>query len=103
MLHFCAALAKCVSRLALVIPVYNNAIPARGWLLNFALAIHTQMSMGQEGGREVTTEPALRSELLQGLRALQGGGDEQAKSLKDGVICTVVATIEQGGITDFRN
>lgn len=72
-------------------------------MLNFALAIHTQMSRGQEGGGEVNSEPALRLKLLQGLRAVQGGGNGRAKSLKDGVICTVVVIIEQGSITDFHN
>lgn len=66
------------------------------------------MSGGQEGEEELASEPALRSELLRGPRALQGGGDGWAKSPKDGVIRTVVAAActvatEQRGITDFNN
>ena len=77
-------------------------------MLNFALSIHTETSKGQGGGEELASEPALHSELLQGPRALQGGGDGWAKSLKNGVIRTVVAVActvatEQGGITGFNN
>lgn len=48
------------------------------------------------------------SELLQGPSALQSGGDGQGKSLKDGVMRTLVAAAcmlakEQGGITGFNN
>jgi len=57
-------------------------------LSNFALSIHTETSRGQGGGEELASEPALHSELLQGLCALQSGGDGRAKSLKDGVIHT---------------
>lgn len=74
---------------------------------NFALSIHTETSRGQEGEEEPASEPALCSELLQGPCALQGGRDGGAKSLKEGVIRTLVevactAATEQGGITGFN-
>lgn len=107
MLHFCAALAKRVSPLALAISAYINAERAGGGLSNFALSIHTETSRGQEGEEEAASEPALCSELLQGPCGLQGGRDGGTKSLKEGVIRTLVevactVATEQGGITGFN-
>lgn len=67
---------------------------------NFALSIHTETSEGREGAR--------RSELPRGPRALEGSRGGRARSLKDGVIRTVVVVTrtagpERGGITGFGN
>lgn len=53
---------------------------------SFALSVHTEISREQKGVDEVSSEPSLHSELLQGPHAQQGGGEGCAKSLKDGVV-----------------